>query len=277
MITSKSNENVKFIKNLNEKKFRNKFNCFYLEGVKVTNETLDIYLEGAVEIISIAYSFDILSKVNGGTDLLNKINDLKNNNIKFDNVNIYEFNESIFNYITDTVNTQGVIIVVKIKEKSLDDLNLNSNIIILDKIGDLGNLGTIIRTADSFYFKNIICIKGTADVYAPKALRATMVSILRTNIVYIDDIEDIDCLKKYLNSNNYKTIATSLNTDKSLKQYDGNNKIAIILGNEANGVSEELINISDDLVKIPMNSKVDSLNVAVASSILMYELGKKII
>lgn len=277
MITSKTNENVKFIKNLNEKKFRNKFNMFYLEGVKVTNETLDIYLEGAVEIISIAYSFDILSKVKGGNELLDRINSLNENSNRneLSSINIYEISPSVFEYITDTVTTQGVLVVVKAKENTFDCLDLNSNIVILDRIQDLGNLGSIIRSADSFYFKNVICVKGTADIYSPKVIRSTMVSILRTNIIYVDDLNE---LNRNLKDNNYTIIATSLNTDIYLNKLENivkgnkiNNKIAIILGNEASGISNEISDIADVLVKIPMNDKVDSLNVASAASIMMYE------
>ena len=262
VITSKTNNIVKFIKSLNEKKYRVLNTMFYLEGIKVVNEAIKLYLNGEIEIDSIVYSTEILSKTNGGNTFLEKLNEIIN-------INKYEFSKDIFNYVTDTVNTQGVLVIVKLKEKKLKDLDKLSNTVILDKIQDAGNLGNIIRTADSFFFKNVICIKGTVDCYNPKVVRSTMASILRTNIVYIDDFKE---LEMYLKENNYKILTTCLKANKYLNEINAKEKFAVILGNEAKGVSRESIDIADILIKIPMNNNVDSLNVASSASIMMYTL-----
>lgn len=261
LIVSKSNDNVKFIRSLNEKKYRTKYNAFYLEGVKVTNEILD--KNEAIDILFIAYSKSLLISTNGGQALLNRISSLKN-------IKVLEFEENIFKYMTDTVNTQGILVVMKIPKYSLENEE-NKNIILLDKVQDLGNIGTIIRSCNAFGVDTILCTSGTADVYSPKAVRATMGGILNVKIIYLDGIEKLNLLKKM----GYKIATTSLKTQNSIDSIDYNNKYIFVMGNEANGVSKEIIDISDFVIKIPMSEKIESLNVGVATSIILYEQYKK--
>ena len=261
LIVSKSNDNVKLIRSLNEKKYRTKYNAFYLEGVKVTNEILD--KNEAIDILFIAYSKSLLISTNGGQALLNRISSLKN-------IKVLEFEENIFKYMTDTVNTQGILVVMKIPKYSLENEE-NKNIILLDKVQDLGNIGTIIRSCNAFGVDTILCTSGTADVYSPKAVRATMGGILNVKIIYLDGIEKLNLLKKM----GYKIATTSLKTQNSIDSIDYNNKYIFVMGNEANGVSKEILDISDFVVKIPMNEKIESLNVGVATSIILYEQYKK--
>ena len=261
LIVSKSNDKVKFIRSLNEKKYRTKYNAFYLEGVKVTNEILD--KNEAIDILFIAYSKSLLISTNGGQALLDRISSLKN-------VKVLEFEENIFKYMTDTVNTQGILVVMKIPKYSLENEE-NKNIILLDKVQDLGNIGTIIRSCNAFGVDTILCTSGTADVYSPKAVRATMGGILNVKIIYLDDIEKVNLFKKM----GYKIATTSLKTQNSIDSIDYNNKYIFVMGNEANGVSKEIIDISDFVVKIPMSEKIESLNVGVATSIILYEQYKK--
>ena len=261
LIVSKSNDNVKFIRSLNEKKYRTKYNAFYLEGVKVTNEILD--KNEAIDILFIAYSKSLLISTNGGQALLDRISSLKN-------IKVLEFEENIFKYMTDTVNTQGILVVMKIPKYSLENEE-NKNIILLDKVQDLGNIGTIIRSCNAFGVDTILCTSGTADVYSPKAVRATMGGILNVKIIYLDDIEKLNLFKKM----GYKIATTSLKTQNSIDSIDYNNKYIFVMGNEANGVSKEIIDISDFVVKIPMSEKIESLNVGVATSIILYEQYKK--
>ena len=261
LIVSKSNDNVKLIRSLNEKKYRTKYNAFYLEGVKVTNEILD--KNEAIDILFIAYSKSLLISTNGGQALLDRISSLKN-------IKVLEFEENIFKYMTDTVNTQGILVVMKIPKYSLENEE-NKNIILLDKVQDLGNIGTIIRSCNAFGVDTILCTSGTADVYSPKAVRATMGGILNVKIIYLDGIEKLNLLKKM----GYKIATTSLKTQNSIDSIDYNNKYIFVMGNEANGVSKEILDISDFVVKIPMSEKIESLNVGVATSIILYEQYKK--
>ncbi len=256
-ISSKSNESVKFIRSLNEKKFRIKNKAFYLEGIKIANEIMD----KAIDVMFIAYSKSLLLSSNGGKELLDR---LENADEK-----VIELEENIFKYVTDTVTPQGVLIVLKMPEYNLNDIlsSSNTNIVVLDKVQDLGNIGTIIRSANAFDINIIVCTSGTADVYSPKALRSTMGGIFNVKVVYIEDISELELIKK----NGYSLVTLSLDTNNSLSDIDLRKKYAFIMGNEANGVSEEIVDMSDILVKIPMSNKIESLNVGVATSIVLYE------
>lgn len=260
-IVSKSNEKVKFIKSLNDKKFRSKYKAFYLEGIKVVTEILNS--KEAIDIMFIAYSEDLIISSNGGSKLLYRLE-------KETNIEIIKLSESIFKYITDTVNPQGILAVVKIPKYNIKNEidNTESDILILDKIQDLGNLGTIIRSADAFDIRLIICNSGTADIYAPKVVRSTMGSIFRVKVIYTNEIlENIN----YLKYRKYSIVGTSLEANTYLNELDYKNKHVYILGNEANGVDKALINACDKLVKIEMESTAESLNVSVATSIILYE------
>ena len=170
--------------------------------------------------------------------------------------------------MTDTVNPQGVLAVLDIPNYDLRNVLDDKNVLILDKVQDQGNFGTIIRSSQAFNIDVIVCTLGTADAYSPKTLRSTMGTILNTKIIYIENVEELKVLKE----NGYKIVTTSLNTNNSSDTLDYvNNKYAFVMGNEANGVSEEVEKLSDTLVKIPMSDKVESLNVGVATSIILYE------
>lgn len=261
-ISSKSNDNVKFVRGLNEKKFRNKNKAFYLEGIKIANEILD--RDKAIDILFIAYSKSMLLSSNGGQSLLTRIESLKN-------IKVLEFNESTFKYMTDTMTPQGVLVVLKIPEYDLKEIiskeSKEKNIVILDQIQDLGNIGTIVRSANAFDVDTIICTPKTADVYSPKALRSTMGGILNCNIIYVESLKELNSLREF----GYKIVTLSLNTNKTLSSLELNGKYAFVMGNEANGVSQEVQDMSDVLVKIPMTDKIESLNVGVATSIVLYE------
>ena len=138
---------------------------------------------------------------------------------------------------------------------------------ILDDIQDPGNMGTILRTADSLNFKQIIISKGSSDVYNPKVVRSTMGAIFRIKIVESDDLVK---LMKEFKKHKIKVVTTSLQTDKSM--YDiSYDKTAIVIGNEANGVRDEIQNLADERVKIPMPGKTESLNASVATAVVLYE------
>ena len=259
-IFSKSNSNVKFVRSLNEKKFRVKNNAFYLEGIKVVNEILDG--NKAIDIMFIAYSKSTLINLNGGKQILDRIINLKN-------IKVLEFDENTFRYMTDTVTPQGILAVMKMPKYNVDEeiKNNTKNIVVLDKVQDLGNIGTIIRSCNAFDVDIVICTPSTADVYSPKALRSTMGGILNTKIIYVNDLSFFETLS----NNGYFIVSTSLETSNTLKDIDFSKKYAFVMGNEASGVSEEVFNKSDILVKIPMTDKIESLNVGVATSIILYE------
>ncbi len=148
------------------------------------------------------------------------------------------------------MNPQGILAVVSKKEKK--KINYNEElIVILDNIQDPGNLGTIIRTLDSAGIKQIILSKGTVDVYSSKVVRSTMGAIFRINIIETENLKNtISIIKEH----GYKIMATSLQGAKSIYDIDYK-KVCIIIGNEANGVSQEVLNLADQKIKIPMLRK----------------------
>ncbi len=268
-ITSKTNNIVKYIKSLEDKKNRNKYNSFVVEGVKIVNEIVNSRGENPFEFI--VYSKELLSKGSLGKDILRYVCSIENQetNEKFVHVS-----ESIFEYIADTKTPQGILAVVKRNLKDLSDLidalATDSSYIILDNIQDSGNLGTIIRSANSFGVKNIICTEGTADVYNPKVVRSTMGAILNTNITYVSKCDITHYLEK-LKKLGYNIIGTRMEGATNLREIQNISKAIFVMGNEANGLSKELEEICDMFAKIPMETVQESLNVGVAASIVMYE------
>ena len=176
--------------------------------------------------------------------------------------------EKVFNTITDVINPQGIMAIIEKTKIQETEIDYNSdNFLILDNIQDPGNMGTILRTADSLGMKQIIVSKGTSDPYNLKVVRATMGAIYRIKVIEVDKLtKTIKEMKKH----KIKVYATDLKTDKSIYDVDYA-KSAIIIGNEANGVSEEVLKEATERIKIPMIGKTESLNAAVATSVILYE------
>lgn len=253
VISSKDNETIKQIRKLKDKKYRDQNNEFIIEGIKLLKEA--IQEKAKIKIIVVC---DDCEK-NGTLDkkLLYEI-------AKY---NCIYVTEKVFNLITDVSNPQGVLAVVE-KNNNIKDINFDDDLIlILDNLQDPGNLGTIIRTLDSINLKQIIISKGSGDVYNPKVVRSSMGAIFRVKVLESDNLEKtIKEIKKH----KFTVMATDLNTNSSI--YDEKySKCAIIIGNEANGVSEEILNLADKKIKIPMLGKTESLNASVATGIILYE------
>lgn len=251
IITSKDNDMIKHIRKLKEKKERDISNEFVVEGIKMLEEAIN---EGA-DIKNVIVCDDCLGNSKIATDLLYEIA----------KENIIYVPEKIFKLISDVQTPQGILAVIEKPDTSKikydEDLFL-----ILDNIQDPGNLGTIIRTADSINLKQIIIPKGSADPYNPKVVRSSMGAIFRVKII---EVENLAVAVKEMKKNNIKIMATDLRTDKSIYDVDYK-KSAIVIGNEANGVSEEILNLADEKIKIPMSGKTESLNAAVATGIILY-------
>ncbi|MDY2736654.1 TrmH family RNA methyltransferase, partial [Intestinibacter sp.] len=198
------------------------------------------------------------------------LNLLENKGIK-----IYKATNKIFLEMVDTENTQGILGVLKYKEKDLVN-NINGDhqfVLILDRIQDPGNMGTIIRTADSAGVDAIILLKGCVDIYNPKVIRSTMGSIFDMNIIHATQDEAVDFLKE----NDFNIVSSYLQTDNYYHETNYEGKIALVIGNEANGINDDLISKSDKLIKIPIYGKAESLNAAISAAILMYEIKKYLI
>ena len=180
----------------------------------------------------------------------------------------------LFDKLAQTVTSQGILAVVaKAEVRKEDFIGLpGSNFIVLDRLQDPGNIGTILRTADAAGYRLAILMKGTADVYAPKVVRAATGSLFRMPVVSMASTEE---LVEFTRAAGKKLTATCLDAQRCYYDEDLTHDIALVIGNEGRGVSRELIETADVRVKIPMEGKLESLNASVAAGILMYEAQRK--
>lgn len=254
VISSKDNEIVKNIKKLRDKKYRDLNNEFVIEGIKIIQEAIQ---EGA-KIKKIVICEECAQDGMLDQKFLYEIS-------KYDFICV---TKKIFDSITNVMNPQGILAVI---EKNNEESNINYKediIIVLDGIQDPGNLGTILRTIDSANISQLIVSKETADSYNPKVVRSTMGAIFRVNIITSENI--VSTIKK-LKKHGYEICATALQDDsESIYNVEYKKKV-IIIGNEANGVSKEVLELSDRKLIIPMLGRTESLNAAVAGSIIVYE------
>ena len=253
VITSKENETVKIIKKLKDKKYRDETGLYIIEGIKM--------LEEAIEEKARIRKIIICEECLKAGDLEQKVL------YEIAKYNCIYVNSKVFNSLTDVVAPQGIMAVIEKPNKDIKIKYDQDIILALDGIQDPGNLGTILRTADSVNLKQIIVTKNTADSYNPKVVRSTMGAILRIKIIETDDLAKT---LKEAKKNKFKIVATSLDTNNIIYDIDYNKKV-IVIGNEANGVSKEIQELADNKVKIPMLGKTESLNASVATGIILYE------
>ena len=238
--TSIENEHIKEIKKLNNKKYRDLNGKFIIEGKHLVEEAIK-------------------------NNLVEEILLLEGNNEKYD-VKTNYVNGKVMKYITELDNPSKIICICHKKNDKIQ----GNHILILDDIQDPGNLGTIIRSAVAFNIDTIILSKTGVDLYNSKVLRSTQGMIFNINIVVSDIKEEILKLK----NDNYKILTTNVEGGKLVKSIEKNQKFAIIIGNEGKGVSKEIKELSDEYIYIEMNKKCESLNAAVATSIILYELSR---
>lgn len=247
-IESKNNNLFKEIKKLKEKKHRIKSNKYLIEGLRFVEEAI----KSKVSIDSIIFTESFKEK---NPDLFLKIND---------NIKLIQMNEALLKQLCSTENPQGIVGVINMQNKELKSGEL---VVLVDKVQDPGNMGTIIRTAHAAGVAGIVMTKGTVDIYNDKTLRSTMGSIFYIPIVEDDSLDFVKSLKK----EGYKLVVSSLQGKNNFFEENLQGKVMIAVGNEGNGVSDEVYDIADIKVKIPMPGEAESLNVAVATSIMIYE------
>ena len=273
-ISSKDNSLIKHIKRLKEKKYRDEYGEFIVEGLKLIKEAIQENAD--IRHIVVCDGCD-------NSEIIES--HLKYEMARLDFIYVPQ---NIFKMLSDVENPQGVLAVIgkfkkndeldnkanKNKHEEVEqisktlNIDLNEDIILaLDDIQDPGNLGTILRTADSVGLKQILFSKGTADAYNPKVVRSTMGAIFRVNVIECENLKET---LKELQSKNYKVMTTSLKAKKTIYNVDYKKKI-IVIGNEANGVSKEILNVADEKVIIPMLGKTESLNASVATGVILYE------
>lgn len=250
-IESKENAFIKELKKLKEKKYRKQRNQFIVEGIRSVNEVLN----SSYEIEYLLYSDKFEDKI----DAL-----LKNEKIK--NVQFYNVTNDVLKLLCSTETPQGVVAIVNIKKFNIVD-ELNGFYVLVDKVQDPGNIGAIIRSAHASGAKGVILTKGTVDVFNDKAFRSTMGSVFHIPIIEEDGI-----FIKKLKNNKFKFVVSSLQTDNNFFDVNLKDNLVICVGNEGNGISKEIYDLADIKVKIPMPGGAESLNVAVASTVMMFEI-----
>ena len=241
LYTSIKNDKIKEIKKLKEKKYREKLDLFLIE-------TRHLVLE--------AYKTGIIKELILEQDEIFPLD-----------VPTHYVTNDVISYLTDIKSPSNVLAIChKLEEKDI----IGDRILILDGIQDPGNLGTIIRSAVAFNIDTIVLSSDTVDLYNPKVVRASQGMMFHINIIKKDILEYIPKLKDL----NYKILGTRVTYGKSLKTLEKLSKFAIIVGNEGNGIKDTTSELCDSFIYIDMASSCESLNVGVATSIILYELDK---
>ncbi|SHI00197.1 RNA methyltransferase, TrmH family [Clostridium grantii DSM 8605] len=251
IISSKDNSLIKEVKKLNDRKVRLKKKQFFIEGFRFVEEALK-------SDFIIPYLF--ISEDNSY-----KLEEQKAN---IDSeTECYIISDKLMKYICNTENPQGIAAVVNMKEDT-SITNEKGFYLLADKVRDPGNMGTIIRTAHATGAHGVILTKGTVDVYNDKTLRSTMGSIFKVNIINDEENEFLEQLKE----KGFQLLVSSLEAKESFYQLDLTDKVIIAVGNEGNGISDEILGKANKSFIIPMVGDSESLNVAVAASVMMYEI-----
>ena len=241
-ITSAKNEKYKYIKSLLQKKVRDESDRYTVEGVKSVRDAMESGAE--IEYIVRASDFEFDSD-------------------KYQTVTV---KSEIFCGLCDTKTPQGVLAVIKKPQKS--KFEAGGRYVYCDRIRDPGNLGTIIRTADAAGF-GVLLSPECAELYSPKTVRASMGSFFHTDIY-----ENVSYSE--LKNSGLHLIAGALKPQsKDFKDADYSAPMAVIVGNEANGISDELLGLCDELVIIPISGRAESLNAGVAAALMMSEAVRK--
>lgn len=240
LYSSINNPKIKELSKLKTKKQRDKQKLFLIEGAHLVKE---------------AYESGYLKEL-----LL-----LENCNFKLDIKTNY-ITKNVLKYLSSVETPVGIIGICEIKETKLK----GNHLLLLDGVQDPGNLGTIIRSGVAFNIDTIIINDKCADPYSDKTIRASQGMIFKTNIVKRNLEEFIKEIKGKI-----PIYGTKVTNGKNIKNLEKISKFAIIMGNEGQGVSKKLLDLCDDYLYIPMNKKCESLNVGVATSIILYELIKR--
>lgn len=238
--TSLENTRIKNLRKLKQKKYRDQTGTFLIEGKHLVEEA---YRNQCLDTLIVTDS---------------SINEL--------DVDTMIVSEEIMKSLSDVDTPQKILGVCHKKEST----EYGNKLLLLDGIQDPGNLGTILRSSVAFHIDTVILGKNCVDVYNPKVIRSSQGMIFYQNVMEMDLLECIPRLKEQ----HIPIIGTKVTGGKSLKDFPNKGKFAIIMGNEGNGVQQEVLNLCDEYLYIDMKKSCESLNVAVATSIILYELDK---
>ncbi len=252
VISSRDNRYIKECFKLKQRKYRESGGIFLVEGLKMLEEAL-AFSPAVIKYVLIDESIEHLElpQISG---------------------QVFLVNHKLMQEISDTETPQGIVAVVEKPYRRLDDLiKDNSLLVLLDGVADPGNMGTIMRTAWAFDAGGILLTKGCVDPFSPKAVRSSMGGIFNLPIIENITISDIEDLQK----SGFQLISTAIKAPICYCECDYTRPSIITIGNEAHGISQEIGQISNALISIPINPRVDSLNAGVACGIILSEVRKQ--
>lgn len=287
-ITSVNNQRVKEVANLKQKKYRTESRTFFAEGLRAVQEAVQyadvtelFYTEAEAgrldEVLKAAGNVPADTKEkseNKKNANNNNAGTAKKRNEAANGIRMYQVDEKVMAKLSDTKAPQGVLAVIRTPEQNLRQLrpgtasDNNAPVIILDRVQDPGNLGTIIRTADAVGALGLILLEGCVDAYSPKVVRASMGSLFHLPVV--QDVTAEEALT-WCYRTGYEPAATALKNAQNVYKADISKKMAFLFGNEANGVAEELQAAAETRLFIPMTGLAESMNVAMAAGIILFE------
>ncbi len=253
-ITSHSNEKIKYIKKLTSKRARDKASRFLVENLRIIHDAI----KAGYKPVSFFITEEMLEK------------DKNDERLKyiFDNLEeCFLINNEVNKHFSSLTSLSGICAVFDKQER---EINFNKKIIYLNDISDPGNLGTILRTAVAFDIENIVVDSNCADIYNAKTISAAKDAILNLNIAYDKNFKLFNKIKSEM-----KVYSTNLRGGSGMREIKKDEQFCIVFGNEANGVSEEILEKSDGFLKIKMSDNMESLNVAISAGIIFYELYNK--
>ncbi|MCQ2451262.1 MAG: RNA methyltransferase [Clostridia bacterium] len=253
-ISSKDNKYLKYVSKLQTSaKFRNTEQKFVIEGLRICLDAMQNHISFEVTLVSETF-YDKFKKESEVFFANSRLN--------------FKIKDSLFQKISDTKNPQGVIAVAEIPENKFV-FDKSKKYVALDNIADPSNLGAVSRTAEALGVGGIVLTNDGCDPYSPKVLRASMGTILRMPIFVTDN------LPMLIKSNNIRAISCVVDEGaEKIGDIKFNNGDMIIIGNEANGVTNDVKDASEILITIPMTGRAESLNAAAAAAIAIYELTK---
>lgn len=248
-IRSRDNGLIKWVRSLSRKKYRSQYRSFLSEGYKLVNEAIENDIEVSYLFMSESFFVENSEKT-----------------LFVDEEKTYIVEDSTFRSMGTMKNPEGIIAVLKMKEEEEIEAD---RILLLDSIRDPGNMGTIIRSCEAFGFTKVLTYGDCVDIYNPKTLRGSMGSIFRVDVTDVD----LDGVKE-LQREGYYLYATDINDSVEVGSVQRKYKTILAIGSESHGVSEEILELANSVINIPMGGRLNSLNAAIAASIAMYEFSK---
>ncbi len=262
VITSRQNPTVTYFSKLSDKKNRDAEGLFLVDGIKLAQEAA----AASLRIEHVILREDALAEYG---DFVEKM---------IESVKVSVLSASAFERLTDEKAPQGIVVAVRYSDgikreySSVSELP-KGRLLVFDAIQNPDNFGAILRSASAFGIAGAVCGRGCADVYGRRVMRASMGAALRVGCVYADSLVE---LCKDVSASGRRIVATVPREGaKIASQFDFRDDDMIVIGNEGHGISDEILAVSDEAVYIPMEKQQESLNAAVAASVLLYEIHRQ--